>query len=737
MRKRFFAVLLCLLFIFSLAACDRTEKPEPINSNGDPGGEPGGSLPEKPSGGEGGNTEGGEDTPPEESAFLELSVGAVYDYEWDDELGMLASCTYPVVLLGESSVEKYPQLAAAVETRGREKRDAILDTFSELCTMAESDLRDAEEYGGGEFFASYEVSQEAYIRRADKKVLSMLYLWNYYGGGVHGSYSYWGESYDAATGRELALEDVIKDWDALAEAAKEQLAKYWQDLEPYDEYAIDNYFAEAKEYQSWVLDYSGVTLFFNPYDIAPYAYGAQTVTISFDEYPDLFVQDYRPEQTGYMVQMCLGDKLFCDLDNDGALDELIVSGRYIDDMYMYENQNIIINGEEHEGEVVSYYMEPVFVDCGEKKYLYVSKTYDNDYSMLSVYDVTGGKVREVGKYDLGWRSYGSEWDGQEYPAVLRPTDAARFTLNTTGLSFIFEDCFRSYRVGSGGVPESLEKYMQFRGESENRLTRRMELPLINEAGEPSGSVTLDEDARLRFWRTDGESCLDLITEDGETVRMEISVGDGMWYVGDAPIYEVLEEDWQMGGMSQWQPAGSWNPGVVQRQVLVDENCMCGVQLIGYVRPNAGNLYTDTHYYEGLLTASLCYENFPFMTSLPYDHFAEGYLGEQLYMIVPTDPNAKVEVYEWIIDESNDFQGERGQLLYLSADGAPFLLRCNRSDIMPDTQLVITQPDGEVLEWTPFVSLQDGRVQTVSNLKYVYDFTDYDGGCVVGYDGSVG
>jgi hypothetical protein len=45
--------------------------------------------------------------------------------------------------------------------------------------------------------------------------------------------------------------------------------------------------------------------------------------------------------------------------------------------------------------------------------------------------------------------------------------------------------------------------------------------------------------------------------------------------------------------------------------------------------------------------------------------------------------------------------------------------------MPDALVTVYDSGGETLEWNPSISLMDGHVVTVSNLKYVYDFTHYN------------
>ena len=60
------------------------------------------------------------------------------------------------------------------------------------------------------------------------------------------------------------------------------------------------------------------------------------------------------------------------------------------------------------------------------------------------------------------------------------------------------------------------------------------------------------------------------------------------------------------------------------------------------------------------------------------------------------------------------------MMFESRNGAPFLLRCNISDIMSDCQVSIFNPDGTVLTWSPSISLKDGSVVLPQEGPSVYD-----------------
>ena len=94
-------------------------------------------------------------------------------------------------------------------------------------------------------------------------------------------------------------------------------------------------------------------------------------------------------------------------------------------------------------------------------------------------------------------------------------------------------------------------------------------------------------------------------------------------------------------------------------------------------------------------------------------------GDDIYAIVPADPEAAVTVF------SNDplAQVNTPTILAAAERGDAVLLRCNVSDIMSNVLVRVTNGNETAFEFSPFLSLKDGRLGTPG----VYDFTDYPDG----------
>lgn len=169
----------------------------------------------------------------------------------------------------------------------------------------------------------------------------------------------------------------------------------------------------------------------------------------------------------------------------------------------------------------------------------------------------------------------------------------------------------------------------------------------------------------------------------------------------------------------------WNPKVSQRDLLKKKNCLCGVHYVGYSEADMFDMNSNRKYYDNLFAEAGLIQEYPFLKKIPDEQFVSTPLGHDLYIIIPSDPAAHVEVNLMKFDETNGFELKVEDTLYVSDIGAPFVLQCNYSDIFSDAEIFITDSSGQELRWSPFLSLRDGRLDTSSDDgKLVYDFTEY-------------
>lgn len=118
---------------------------------------------------------------------------------------------------------------------------------------------------------------------------------------------------------------------------------------------------------------------------------------------------------------------------------------------------------------------------------------------------------------------------------------------------------------------------------------------------------------------------------------------------------------------------------------------------------------------------LC-ENLPFLLNIR----AENIIGDigYLFCIVPADENATVAVNRRLWnDESGAY--EEAEVLYRSENGEPILVLYPNENGMSDTELVITDSNGNIAVWYPDSSYSVAPLFDDNGESRIFDFTSYD------------
>ena len=229
------------------------------------------------------------DTPPAEAPTpLTVSTESHHLLASDqDGQRILAEFDYQTIILSAADAAQYPVLAEKLAQQNRESA-AYAEEF--LAWAEDFALQGAADE---EYFYPYFSRQEHMVQRADSTVLSIRTDWSEFTGGAHSNYGTVCLNYDSATGRELVLTDVITDMTAFRKAVVDHL----QQLDcPFPLDHVDETIAlYGGEFDFiWSLSDQGIAVYFNPYDIAPFAAGRLIAEISFEQAPDLFHETYLP-----------------------------------------------------------------------------------------------------------------------------------------------------------------------------------------------------------------------------------------------------------------------------------------------------------------------------------------------------------------------------------------------------------------------------------------------------------
>lgn len=136
---------------------------------------------------------------------------------------------------------------------------------------------------------SYNISGE--VKIGYKDYINYIILWDEFTGGAHPNSYYTVLNFDPATGEEVVLQDILKEnyEEPLTELLISTLAADLE-VEDYEGIKEKGYlYPNADMYISnnYILEKEQIVFIYNKYDIAPYAVGDITISISYDNIKDL------------------------------------------------------------------------------------------------------------------------------------------------------------------------------------------------------------------------------------------------------------------------------------------------------------------------------------------------------------------------------------------------------------------------------------------------------------------
>ena len=290
-------------------------------------------------------------------------------YEWADNYACaIVRSEHSCVTLGQKDAAAYPKMAEILSQIATMQENAMLDEFDNLVSFAQEEL-----VSNPDGFETNVSTLDVQVRRADSLVISLLSdSYSHYGQIEHRRVLH-GSNYDPQSGKELALNDVVKEVNNdLALAVQEELTdRAWMgDL--YSESAVEDYFANTPyDGFSWTVDYTGVTFYFSPGDLSDDSMLA--VTVSFAKHPELFYEKYMMVPAALTVELPLDMPFFTQLDADSAFEEVSVSGYYDEERDNYTEYGIYTDtdGQYYEEECYTHAFHPYFVKTANGNYVYL------------------------------------------------------------------------------------------------------------------------------------------------------------------------------------------------------------------------------------------------------------------------------------------------------------------------------------------------------------------------------
>lgn len=464
---------------------------------------------------------------------IPIAVTGEYDGEWDDsQTPIITSRCDRVFVQGDG----YEALKSALSAKNDEMAAAHKKEYEEYKVEA-IDMR--KEFTDAKF--TYACNYEFQPIRFDGAVASMSWLKYYDMGGAHPTAYNDYYNFDTQTGKQLELSDMVKDMDGFRSYVKEELAGRAADGELFDGYedTVDTLFdgTNADSSLEWAITENGVSVYFAPYEIGPYAAGEIEIAVPFKDHESMFEEAYMGASTdGWAKKVDPWDTVtYRSGDVDASVCYTYEEPETEDDF----TRKLTIEREQNGKK--DTFTEDVYGKIGDtwlvmtddgRSYLYMELSSENDWKTMEVYDLNGEKVAKAG----------SSTDSVNGAPIQTP-DAFYLTRRIDALGTY--SAYRKFHVGADGMPEADGNvYTKIRTadshEDEMPLVSTRALPVTLFGADGSETeATMPVGTKFYVRATDEETFVDMELEDGRKCRIAVrQSGDGWGFLIDG----VSEEE---------------------------------------------------------------------------------------------------------------------------------------------------------------------------------------------------
>ena len=399
------------------------------------------------------------------AAIVPVTVDYSYDGDWKDQKTLFSSKVAQIKLMDDSH-EKLQDALKALNQSALDDQKSVIDENKEYAEQ---------EYASNPDMVEYTFDRDILVARSDETVLSMAVMEGSYLGGAHPFGMTTGRTYDTQTGKELSLKDVVSDYDGIYEYVKTQLEENYDQsmfFEDYQDTLQKMFYDESGDYGTvqWTISQTGLSIYFNQYDLAPYVAGSQQVDISFKEQPQLFQSKYVVEKESYSKVIRENSSCFADVNGDGKEEEISYSvardeygfGGAITvtcDGQTFDTAEVDKDASDAYGAYGAYSSEGYVLHTSDgRTYLYLQHLDDNDYRYVNVFRLDQGRPSYVGYEGMAW--YNTQ--------ILDPDSFMLYTrLDVLGTYY----GMKRYHVDEAGLPASDDEAYVINESSMLRSTR--------------------------------------------------------------------------------------------------------------------------------------------------------------------------------------------------------------------------------------------------------------------------
>jgi len=292
--------------------------------------------------------------------------------------------------------KKYPELAGNIATWELDNYSKLMKRFDNKVDMIKNTIASSTDK---ELSMWCYMGQRIFQKRADKKVLSFVVNEYVDEGYEKGEDNYIGINFDTETGKELELQDVVRDVDGFKKFSinyiNEILLAYSTVLDK-DKDIIEKVFDEV----SWYLDDNGIVMVFNGTLGNPFPKKGIKINIPYTKVWEFFYKDYIPVSEGAkIVKIDDGFPLYASLGGEER--KISLAQETNEENGWLSKLNILVNGEEHvifDANKESFYYNATcyyFQNTDGKQYVLVEYLMDNDYRELKAYEYLNDEFSET------------------------------------------------------------------------------------------------------------------------------------------------------------------------------------------------------------------------------------------------------------------------------------------------------------------------------------------------------
>ena len=193
-------------------------------------------------------------------------------------------CTveYPMLKLSAEDAGRYPMLKRSLDNINTSFIQNAQSLFNSLSSSAQDVY-----FSDSENFSTFKRDITLSLPRADSKAVSILCRSSVFSGGEHEDIAYSCLNCDTLSGRSLDIRSVVGDMKTLRSVIEASLSLNYPDVEFTDLINGLNRYMEDPSTFVWTVDYEGITLYFSPGELAEFDAGLITVSLRYDNYPEL------------------------------------------------------------------------------------------------------------------------------------------------------------------------------------------------------------------------------------------------------------------------------------------------------------------------------------------------------------------------------------------------------------------------------------------------------------------